>query len=330
MGEVVMAGFIFRRFLALIPLLLGITFLVFVLMNLAEGDFLTQFENSRDHPKELIEELREGYGLDKPVYVQYLLWLGKIFQGDLGYSFQFKTPVAELIGTRMLSTFLLSLSALLFSWCIAIPLGVLAAVYKDSVFDRLSALLAYAALSIPEFFLGLMLVFLAAQTGWFPLGGATSIGHDYLGFWGQLWDRLYHLLLPTVALGIGSVASIMRIMRSNFLDVIRSDFVTTARAKGLQENVIMFKHVLRNAINPLVSAFGFAFSSLLSGALIVEIVLQYPGLGTLMYESLLREDVFVVLASVLLSCTMLVVGNLISDILLAWSDPRIRLGGGRG
>lgn len=324
-----MAGFLIRRLFALIPLLFGITFLVFVLMNLSEGDFLTQFEQSRDHPKELIEQLREDYGLDQPVYVQYALWLGKIFQGDLGYSFAFKTSVVDLIGSRLFATFLLSLTSILFAWSFAIPLGVLAAVYKDSIFDRISAFLAYGALSIPEFFLSLLLVFIAASTGWFPLGGATSIEYEYLGFFGQIQDRIYHLILPTLALGIGSIASIMRIMRSNFLDVIRAEFVTTARAKGLRENLIMFKHVLRNAINPLVSSFGFAFSSLLSGALIVEIVLQYPGLGNLLYQSLLREDIFVVLASVLLSCTMLVLGNLVSDILLAWSDPRIRLEGGK-
>jgi peptide/nickel transport system permease protein len=215
--------------------------------------------------------------------------------------------------------------ALTFSWCIAIPLGVLAAVYKDSIFDRISAGLAYAALSIPEFFLALLLVFFAAQTGWFPMGGATSIDYEYMSFGGQLADRAYHLILPGLALGIGSIASIMRIMRANFLDTIRAEFVTTARAKGVKEFVVMFKHVLRNAINPLVSAFGFAFSSLLSGALMVEIVLQYPGLGQLMYQSILREDQFVVLASVMLGCTMLVLGNLLADILLAWSDPRIRL-----
>ena len=141
----------------------------------------------------------------------------------------------------------------------------------------------------------------------------------------QMLDRAHHLILPTVALGIGYIASIMRIMRANFLDTIRAGFVTTARAKGQREFIVMFKHALRNAINPLVSAFGFAFSGLLSGALMVEIVLQYPGLGQLMYQSILREDQFVVLAAVMMGCTMLVLGNLLADILLAWSDPRIRL-----
>ncbi|WPJ95074.1 ABC transporter permease [Coraliomargarita algicola] len=320
-----MIAFILRRLLTLIPLLLGITLLVFLLMSLAPGDFLTPVRAQRDVPAELIQAIQTEFGLDQPWYVQYYKWLGNVLQGNLGHSWAFKVPVADLIGQRIWATFLLSLCAFVFSWAIAIPLGVLAAVYKDSIFDRVSAVLAYAALSIPEFFLALGLVFFAAQTGWFPLGGATSIDYDYLSFGGKMLDRAHHLVLPTLALGIGSIASIMRIMRANFLDSMRAGFVATARAKGLRERVVMFKHVLRNAINPLVSAFGFAFSSLLSGALMVEIVLQYPGLGQLMYQSILREDQFVVLASVMLGCSMLVLGNLLADILLAWSDPRIRL-----
>ena len=320
-----MIAFILRRFLTLIPLLLGITALVFILMSLAPGDFLTPVKAQRDVPAELIEAIERDFGLDRPWYVQYVKWLGNMAQGNLGHSWAFKMPVSDLIGQRLLATFLLSLVALTFAWCIAIPLGVLAAIYKDSIFDRISALLAYAALSIPEFFLALLLIFFAAQTGWFPMGGATSIDYEYMSLSGKILDRAYHLVLPGLALGIGSIASIMRIMRANFLDTIRAEYVKTARAKGVREFSVMFKHVLRNAINPLISAFGFAFSTLLSGALMVEIVLQYPGLGQLMYQSILREDQFVVLASVMLGCTMLVLGNLLADVLLAWSDPRIRL-----
>ncbi len=320
-----MIGFIIRRLLTLIPLLLGITMLVFILMSLAPGDFLTPVKAQRDVPAELIQAIEIEFGLDQPWYVQYVKWLGNVFEGNLGHSWAYKLPVSDLIGQRIFATFLLSICAFVFSWGIAIPLGVLAAIYKDSIFDRISAGLAYAALSVPEFFLALLLVFFAAQTGWFPMGGATSIEYEYMGFFEKLADRAHHLILPTLALGIGSIASIMRIMRANFLDTIRAGFVTTARAKGLSEFMVMFKHALRNAINPLVSAFGFAFSGLLSGALMVEIVLQYPGLGQLMYQSILREDQFVVLAAVMMGCTMLVLGNLLADILLAWSDPRIRL-----
>jgi len=269
-----MIAFIFRRLLTLIPLLLGITMLVFILMSLAPGDFLTPVKAQRDVPAELIRAIEMEFGLDQPWYVQYYKWLGNVLQGNLGHSWAYKLPVADLIGQRLWATFLLSLSAFIFSWAIAIPLGVLAAVYKDSIFDRISAALAYTALSIPEFFLALLLVFVAAQTGWFPLGGATSMDYEFMSFGAQVLDRAHHLILPTLALGIGSIASIMRIMRANFLDTMGAEFVTTARAKGLREGVVMFKHVLRNAINPLISSFGFAFSGLLSGALMVEIVLQ--------------------------------------------------------
>lgn len=320
-----MLAFLLRRLLTLIPLLLGVTFLVFLLMSLAPGDFLTPVKMQRDVPPELIATLEREFGLDRPWYVQYGYWLKNVLQLNLGYSWSFKVPVTDLIGSRLFSTFLLSLSSLLFAWCVAIPLGVLAAIYKDSIFDRVSSFLAYAALSLPEFFLALLAVWLAAVTGWFPIGGATSIEHDYLSAGGQFVDRLYHLVLPTLVLGIGSVAGLMRVMRANFLDTIRAEYVQTARAKGVPEGWVMFKHVLRNALNPLISAFGFSFSGLLSGALIVEIVLNYPGLGNLIYHALLREDQFVVLAAIMLSCAMLVIGNLVADLCLAWSDPRIRL-----
>lgn len=320
-----MFAFILRRLLSLIPLLLGVTFLVFLLLYLAPGDFLTPVKMQRDVPEQLIAELEREFGLDRPWYVQYGKWLANVAQLNFGYSWSFKVPVIDLIGSRLWATFLLSLTSLLFAWCIAIPLGVLAAIYKDSIFDRVSSFLAYAALSIPEFFLALLAVWFAAVTGFFPIGGATSIEYEFLTPAGQFLDRAYHLVLPTIVLGIGGIAGLMRIMRANFLDTIRAEYVQTARAKGVPEGRVMFVHVLRNAINPLISAFGFSFSSLLSGALIVEIVMNYPGLGNLIYQSLLREDQFVVLAAIMLSCTMLVLGNLLADICLAWSDPRIRL-----
>lgn len=320
-----MLNFIIRRLFFLIPLLLGITLLVFLLMQLAPGDFLTPLRGQRDVPESFILALEKEYGLDRPWYVQYFYWLKEVLQGNLGYSFSYKLPVADLIGSRLFATFLLSLGSLLFAWCIAIPLGVLAAIYKGSIFDRISAGFAYIALSLPEFFLALLAVYFAARTGWFPTGGATSIQYDYMPLHAQISDRLHHLMLPVLVLGIGGVASIMRIMRANFLDSIRADYVNTARAKGLAEGVVMFKHVLRNAINPLISAFGMSLAGLLSGALLVENVMNYPGLGQMIYQAFLREDPFVVLAAVMMSATLLVLGNLIADILLALADPRIRL-----
>lgn len=321
-----MIAFILRRFATLIPMLLGITFLVFLLMYLAPGDFLSQARTDREISQQFIEQLEKAFGLDKPWYTQYGLWLRNVFlEGDLGYSWTYKVPVTELLTQRVPASVTLAIASLLFAWGIAIPLGVLAAIYKDSLFDRLSALLAYAALSIPEFFLALLAVFLAAKTGWFPTGGLTAIDHEFMSPLGRLLDYVHHLILPTMVLGSSMVAGMMRIMRANFLDYMRAEFVNTARAKGLPEGKVMFKHVLRNAINPLITAFGFAFSSLLSGALLVENIMNYPGLGQLIFEAFLRQDQFVVMAAVMMGCVMLILGNLLADLLLAWSDPRIRL-----
>jgi peptide/nickel transport system permease protein len=320
-----MIYYILRRLLALLPLLLGIAFLVFFLMSLAPGDFLTPIKAQRDIAPEYIAALEKEFGLNHSWPVQFFLWLKNIATLNFGYSWTYKVPVVELLGQRLFATFLLSLSTILFSWLIAIPLGVLAAAYKDSIFDRISSFFAYAALSIPEFFLGLLAVYLAARTGWLPIGGLTSYDHDFLPWYAQICDIGIHLILPTLVLGIGNIAGIMRVMRANFLDVIRAEYVTTAKAKGLRENIILFRHVLRNAINPLITSFGFTLSGLLSGSLLVEIIMNYPGLGQLIYQSLLREDQYVVLASITLGAVMLVLGNLAADILLAWSDPRVRL-----
>lgn len=336
-----MKTFIIKRLLTLIPMLLGITLMVFLLMNLAPGDFLTPIRAQPDVDERYIERLEEEFGLEKHPVQQYLLWLKNIFpvkydaeaggfferfslSVNFGYSWTYRVMVTELLMQRIPATLLLSAMSLVFAWAVAIPLGVLAAIYKDSIFDRISAVLAYAALSIPEFFLALLAVFFAAQTGWFPIGGLTSAHHEFLSPGAKFLDVAHHLILPTIVLGIGSVAGLMRIMRSNFLDVIRADFVTTARAKGVPEGTIMFRHVFRNAINPLISMMGFAFSSLLSGALLVETVMNYPGLGQLIFQAFLRQDQFVVMGAVVMGSVMLVLGNLLADIALAKVDPRIR------
>lgn len=321
-----MKKMIFQRLLYLIPLFFFVTMLVFLLMYLSPGDFLTAAKAQRDVSEEHIKALEQSFGLDQAWYVQYFLWIKNIAKLDFGYSWTYKVGVIDLLIQRAPATLALSVCSILISWSLAIPLGILAAIYKGSLFDRISAVLAYAALSVPEFFLALLAIIFAAKTGILPMGGLAAINHEFLSPLGQFTDYLHHLILPSLVLGIGGVAGIMRIMRSNFLDAIRSEYVTTARAKGIPEGVIMFRHVLRNAINPLISIFGFTFSGLLSGALIVENVMNFPGLGRLVFEALLKEDQFVVMGAVVMGCAMLVFGNLIADILLAASDPRIRYG----
>lgn len=320
-----MLAFLLRRLLSAIPLLFGISVLVFMLLAVAPGDFLDVARSQPDIPKEYIQQMKERFALGEPWYVRYVNWLGNALQGDLGRSWIYKIPVTDLLWQRIPATLLLSALSILFALSVSIPLGVLAAVYKDSIFDRVSSLIAYAALSIPEFFLALLAVMFAARTGWFPTGGLTSVEHEFLPFWARIADYAHHLVLPTLVLGMGSVANYMRIMRANFLDYVREDFVTTARAKGVPEGRVMFVHVLRNAINPLVSASGFILATLLSGSILVENVMNYPGLGQLIFQALMRQDQFVVVAAVLMGCVMLMAGNLVADLLLAWFDPRIRL-----
>ena len=320
-----MGFFILKRFLTLIPLLLVISVLSFVLLAMAPGDYLSVLKGNRELSPEYIEQLRREFGLDKSYIEQFGLWLKKAICLDFGPSFAYRIPVSELLAQRIPATLLLAFSATLFAWTIAIPLGVLAAIYQNSIFDRLSSGLAFFSLSVPEFFLALLAIFFAAQTGWFPLGGLYSADFEFLSWPQKFIDLLYHLALPTFVLGIGSVASLMRMMRANFLEEIRANYVMTARAKGLPRNAVMFRHVLRNAINPLITILGYSIAGLLSGSLIVETIMSYPGLGQLVYESLLRKDLYVVMASILMASILLVLGNLISDLLLALCDPRIRL-----
>ncbi len=346
-----MTAFILRRLFSLVPLLLVVSLLVSLLMYLAPGDFLTQARAAKDISPELIEQQERQLGLvdaqGEPTrwFVRYGRWLANVspikygpWVGQderglhfgwpyFGESWTYKVEVLSLLKQRVPATFLLSFTSITFAWMIAIPLGVLAAIYKDSIFDRISALFAYAALSIPEFFLAILAVYFAAVTGLFPEGGRSSVESEFYTPAAQFVDYAYHLILPTIVLGLGGVAGMMRVMRANFIDYMRSEFVTASRAKGLRERVIMFKHVLRNAINPLLTSFGYAFSSLLSGALLVENVMNYPGLGQLIFDALMREDQYVVMAGVVMGVVMLVIGNLLADLLLAWSDPRIRLEG---
>ena len=341
--------FIFRRMLTLIPLLFGVSLLVSLLMYLSPGDFLTQARAAKDIDPSFIEQTERQLGLvdeagnPTPWFIQYGHWIANVsplkygpWVGELdkglflgspyfGESWTYKIEVFDLLKQRVPATLILSLTSILFAWTIAIPLGILAAIYKDSIFDRVSAFFAYAALSIPEFFLAILAVYFAAVTGLFPEGGRSSIESEFLPLGLQFVDYIHHLILPTIVLGIGGVAGTMRIMRANFIDSIRTEYVTLARAKGLKENMIMFVHVLRNAINPLITSLGYAFASLLSGALLVENVMNYPGLGQLIYDALIREDQYVVMAGVMVGVTLLVFGNLLADILLAWIDPRIRV-----
>jgi peptide/nickel transport system permease protein len=317
--------FTLRRLFHLIPILFGVSLITFLLMSLTPGDYYTTLSQNPQISPEKIAELRAKMHLDKPWYVQYLYWLKNALHGDFGFSIAYKIPASELIYGRLWNTFILSFFATVVAWCVAVPLGIWAAVKKDSWADRLCSFIAFVGLSIPEVLLALLALMFAASTGWFPVGGAQSALYDLMSPAEQLRNRLHHLILPTLVLAVSELAGIMRQMRSNLLDTLRAEFVTSARAKGLPEGWVVYKHALRNAINPLLTIFGYSLAGLLSGAFIVENVMAWPGLGRLTMEALFAKDYQLVVASVVMATGLLVAGNFIADLLLAWSDPRIRL-----
>lgn len=321
-----MARYILRRFLQMIPLLLGITFISFVIIQLAPGDYLSQQRlYNPDISPETLEQMRRQFGLDQPLHVQYLKWLWGVLHLDFGYSFQYKMPTLELLASRMLATLLLGLTSTLFAWLVALPIGIHAATHPYSWSDRLLSVFAFLGLSVPNFFLAFLLIFFVVSRGLdLPIQGLTSVDHKQLSPAGQLMDYARHLLLPTVVLGTASLAGLMRYMRGNLLEILGEDFIRTARAKGLPERRVIYRHAVRNAINPLITLFGYDLASLLSGAALTENVFGYPGLGRLVLQAVLSYDLYVVMGALFLSGVLLVVGNLVADVLLALADPRIR------
>ena len=317
--------YLLKRLVHLIPLLIGVSLLTFLLMSLTPGDYYTTLSQNPQISPEKLAELRAKMHLDKPWYVQYLYWLKGAVRGDFGYSIAYKVSATELILSRLWNTFVLSFAATVLVWLVAVPLGIWAAVKKDSWVDRVCSLIAFIGLSVPEVLLALLALLFAASTGWFPVGGVQSALYDLMTPSEKFWNRAHHLVLPTIVLAASSLAGIMRQMRSNLLDTLRSEYVTTARAKGLSEGRVIYKHALRNAINPLLTIFGYSLAGLLSGAFIVENIMAWPGLGRLTLEALFAKDYQLVVATVVMATGLLVAGNFIADLLLAWSDPRIRL-----
>ena len=320
-----MLSFLLKRLLHLIPILVGVSLLTFLLMSLTPGDYYTQLSLNPQISPERLAQLRESQHLDKPWYIQYAYWLKGALHGDLGYSIAYKIPATDLILGRLWNTFVLSFCATVLAWAVAVPLGIWAAVKKDSWVDRLCSLIAMAGLAVPDVLLAVLALMLAATTGWFPIGGLQDPLYDLMTPGEQFRDRIWHLILPTIVLAASDLAGIMRQMRSNLLDTLRAEFLTAARAKGVTEGWVIYKHALRNAINPLLTIFGYSLAGLLSGAFIVENIMAWPGLGRLTVEALFAKDFRLVVDTVVMAAGLLVAGNLAADLLLAWSDPRIRL-----
>lgn len=300
------------------------TFIGFVCINLAPGNYFDTLKQNPQISEETIKLYEQKYHLDKNVFIQYYYWLKGVIKFDFGYSFAYHRPVIAVLKTRLFNTFILSLSAFLFSWFIALPLGIYCAVHQYRIGDKIFSFLSFIGLSIPNFFLALLLLYLASFTGFLPTGGMHSFNYAQLSPLAKVWDLLKHLIIPTLVLGTSNIAGLQRLMRANMLEVLRSQYITTARAKGLSERRVIYVHAVRNAINPMVTIFGASISGLLSGAALTEIICSWPGLGSLMLEAVMKQDLFLFVGDLLMTGFLLIIGYLIADVLLAWIDPRIQ------
>ncbi len=316
-------GYILKRILQTIPLLFLVSVISFFIIRLSPVDPLGELRLNPSISQETLEKEQKRLGLDKPIYVQYFLWAKSFIKGDLGYT-SAGEKVSTKLAERIPNTVLLTSVVIFSTWLVGIPLGLLAAIRQKSYLDRLLTLLTSMGMAIPSFFLAILLLLFAVKTGWFPAGGLTSYNFSEMTFLEKFFDISKHLFLPALVLFTVSLSGLQRQMRANTLEVLDSDYIKYARAKGLPESKIIFKHALRNAINPMITLLGFEFAGLLSGAALTEYVFQYPGLGRLILEAVMKSDINLVMASLMIGAFMLVLGNLIADILLIITDPRIR------
>lgn len=316
--------FILKRILQALPLLFIISVMTFTMLKLAPIDPLAQLRANPAISLAAIKAEEERLGLNKPAPVQYAIWITNLLQGDAGVSTS-GASVFVLIMQRAGNTLKLSALSILFTWLIAIPAGVAAAVDRGKFVDKMFGILTSVGMSMPTFLFALLLLMFALATHLLPIGGLTSSNYFQLDTFHQILDELKHLIIPVTVLTFVSLAGIQRQMRANLLDVLRAEYVRTARAKGLPEHTVIYHHALRNAINPLITLLGFEFSSLLSGAALTETVLAYPGLGRLTLDGVMTKDMNLVMASLMLGAIMLIVGNLLADVLLKFVDPRITL-----
>ena len=314
------------RLLQGLALVLAVVVLNFVLVHAAPGDPVETIAGaSGGMSPELMAELRAQYGLDKPLLVQLGVYLAKVVQGDLGFSYYFNLPVASLIGERLPATLLLVVSAVLLAFLIGTTLGVLSARKPNGLLSQCITVLSLVGFAAPIFWVGIMLVILFASV-WpiLPVAGMRAIDSDGGGGWVDMLDVAQHLVLPTITLSLVYLAQYSRLARSSMLDVLSSDFIRTARAKGLAERVVLYKHALRNALLPVVTVLGLQFGNVLAGAILVETVFNWPGLGRLAFESVLRRDYPTILGVLLFSSIVVVVMNQITDLCYRLIDPRIK------
>ena len=319
--------YIVKRLLQAILTLLIASALSFAIIQLAPGNYLDSFRNNPQISPEYIADLEQRFWLDRPPIVQYGRWLWRVVtQFDFGESFIYFRSVNSLLRERIPATLLLAISSIIITWAIALPLGIISAVKQNTLIDKVLRVISYIGQGFPSFITALILLIIAQYTSpLFPVGGMTSINHSQLSWFGKILDIGWHMILPIIALSITSFAGLQRLTRGQLLDVLRQDYIQTARAKGLPENKVLYVHALRNAINPLITLIGFEFASLLSGSFITEFFFNWPGLAKLSLQALQAQDQYVVMGILMMTATMLIIGNLLADLLLKVADPRIKL-----
>lgn len=314
-----MLKYLLKRILIALPVILGVTVISYFIISMAPGDAVDLMVDPNISKADL-EQRRRDLGLDQPIAVQYAKWLGQTLQGNLGYSFLNSQPVADRIGERVIPTLGLSFMALLLAYLVAIPVGVISATRQYSWIDYTSSVGALMGVSIPGFFLGIGLIYVfSLRLDWLPVSGMRSLGIEP-----NTWDLLKHLILPAIVLSTGTMGSVTRYARSAMLEVVRQDFVRTARAKGVAERLVIYKHALRNALIPVVTLIGLQIPGLLGGAIITEQIFGWPGMGRLTIEAITQRDYPVLMGLNLLAASLVVFGGLLSDLMYSLVDPRIR------
>jgi peptide/nickel transport system permease protein len=319
-----MRSFIIRRLFYTLITLIGISIISWVIITQAPGSPIALTLDPKVSPK-IIEQMMKNYDLDKPIYQQYFLWLKRLFTGKL-YSFKDGRPVMQKIAERIWNTLLLNLVAMLIIFSLALPLGVFSARRQYTFFDNLGTFGAYLGISIPTFWLAYLLILATVKLFGYPVLGMRSFVTEGFDTTQMVMDRLWHLMLPSIILAIGGIAALSRYTRSSMLEVVRQDYVRTAKAKGLPEETVYYKHALRNALLPIVTLFGFLIPGLIGGAIIMETVFAWPGIGRLAYQAVLARDYPVVMTINTITAGLVLIGNFVADILYGIVDPRIRYG----
>lgn len=319
--------YVLKRLLGMVPLIIGITLISFAVIHLTPGDPTQMMTSMNPNASpEASQKLVKMYNLDKPIHIQYWLWLKKVIVLDFGQSFALDgMSVTEKIANRLPYTIYLNVMAIILIFIIALPLGILNAYYKDTFFDKISTVMVFMGFAVPTFWLALLcMYFFGIQLGWLPISGLMSYNFSELSFWGKFVDIAKHSILPVGVSVFGSLAGLSRYARNSMLDVLNNDYITAARARGLSERTVLFRHAVKNALLPIITIIGLSIPGLIGGSVIFESIFSIPGMGQLFYQSVMMRDYPVVMGILVIGAILTLAGNLIADILYAVVDPRIR------